>query len=52
MDIQKETEICGLCRHHKRDGDFPDDFICCNPDSDNVGDWTQYDDSCDFWERR
>lgn len=52
MDIQKETEICGLCRFHKRDGDFPDDFICCCADSDNVGDWTEIDDSCEFWERR
>lgn len=52
MMDDRDNEVCGTCRFHKRDGDFPDDFICVNPDSDNVGDWTEYTDTCEEWERR
>lgn len=47
-----DNEVCGTCHYHKRDGDFPDDWICVNEDSDYVGDYTLYDDTCEEWERR
>jgi hypothetical protein len=50
--IDKDNEVCGTCKYHHRDGDFPDDFICVNADSDYVGDWTENTDTCEEWERR
>lgn len=49
-------EICGECKHHKsdkQDGDFAYiGWYCDNEDSDYYTDYTEYDDSCDCFEKR
>ena len=37
-------------KHHKPDENFAEDYICCNDNSDNCADWTDYNDVCDEWE--
>ena len=49
MDVFVD-EICGKCKHHKRDGR---DYICMNEDSECYGCSTMYRDCCaDFEERQ
>lgn len=48
MDIK---QICGTCRYHYHE-DIDDGWVCVNPDSDYRADWTEYEDTCDEWERR
>ena len=50
-------EICGECKHNKRDFSKPQnsgyaEFCCGNEDSDNYGVPTMYDDSCDDFEKK
>lgn len=40
-----KSECCGTCRWHKRES-IDDGWVCCNPDSDYLGDWTEYSDFC------
>ena len=41
--------VCGDCRWHRHE-DIDDGYICTNPDSDYVADWTEKDDWCSHWE--
>lgn len=41
---------CGTCRWHRRD--YAGDWVCCNDQSENLSDWTDYEDSCEEWEGR
>ena len=43
------AECCGTCRYHKKDAS--DDWICTCPYSEYMSVWTEYDDSCDSWEK-
>ncbi len=47
----KEKECCGNCRWHKLES-VDSGWICCNPDSDNLADWTEWGDSCYEFERK
>lgn len=50
MYNEYSEEICGHCKHHKKDG-F--EWICMNEESIASGEYTAYDESCeDFEERR
>lgn len=44
-------KCCGNCRWHEYDELF-DDWVCVNPDSDYVADFTGYEDSCEEFEER
>ena len=46
-----EERICGECRHHLFDAES-EDWVCENPESENHGSWTGYEDSCEEWEGR
>ena len=43
---------CGNCKWHKQDLYFPEDWICCNNESEYVTDYTDYNHGCDAWEER
>ena len=43
---------CGTCKYHLRDDYHPEDFVCCNPDSEYCSDYTEYQDSCDDYEEK
>lgn len=45
----RNEEVCGTCKYHECDGE---DWICANDQSENYGDWTAYDDECDFYTER
>ena len=50
-------EVCGNCKHNKRDFSKPQnscysEFCCGNEDSDNYGVPTFYDDACDDFEEK
>ena len=47
-----EFECCGNCKYHKPDGEWPDDWVCTCAESDKCGDWTEYEEVCDFWDQR
>ena len=50
--MKRDNECCGTCRYHVPDDNWPSDWICVNPESDNVADWTEYDECCDWYEPR
>ena len=50
-------EVCGRCKHHKRDFSKPQnagycEFTCFNEESDNYGVPTCFDDTCDDYEEK
>ena len=47
-----DRECCGICKWHKQDYYFKEDYICCNGDSDYVTDYTDYNHCCDEYEER
>lgn len=47
----KDRECCGTCKWHEHEN-IDDGWVCTNPDSDAVADWTEYSDSCMAWESR
>ena len=42
-------ECCGTCKWHEYDK-AGKDWVCVNDASENVADFTGYEDSCDEWE--
>lgn len=50
MDEQKEC--CGKCKWHLPNDTFPSDWICTNAESDLCSDWTEYNESCEWFEER
>ena len=42
---------CGNCKYHKHES-VDDGWICTNPESDYVADWTEYSDYCSDYEER
>ena len=44
-------EVCGNCKYHQFES-IDNGYVCVNPDSDNIADWTEYDDSCEDWEKK
>lgn len=42
---------CGNCKYHQYEN-VSQGWVCCNPDSDYVADWTEYDFCCGEWEER
>lgn len=46
-----KEECCGTCKYHKHES-IDNGWVCVNPDSENLSDWTEYEDRCDFWEGR
>lgn len=50
--MKKDNECCGTCKWHHPDDTFPADWICVNGESENCGDYTEYEESCDHWEER
>ena len=52
FDQKAEQECCGTCRFHKQDEQFSEDWMCCNDESDNFGDYTGYEDGCSEYEKR
>lgn len=50
--MKDDREICGTCRYHLPDDVFPSDWVCVNNHSENCGDWTEFEESCEFWEER
>ena len=51
-DKKEDQECCGTCRWHEQDEAYSEDWICANDDSDNYGDYTDYEDGCPEYERR
>lgn len=51
MRMGTVEKICGNCRYHKHES-VDDGWICTNPDSNNIADWTEYEDTCPDWEER
>ena len=49
--MRNNEECCGKCKHHYRANE-QGDWICENPDSDNEGVWTDYEDWCPDFEER
>ena len=49
-----DISCCGNCRWWEKDdiSDDPNDHICVNEESENLADWTEWNDSCEEWERR
>ena len=48
---KKVMEVCGTCKYHHKET-VDDGFVCTNPDSDYVADWTEWNDWCSDWEGR
>lgn len=44
-----EKKCCGTCIYHKKE-DIDQGWVCVNPDSEYIADWTEYGDSCEDWE--
>ena len=42
-------KCCGNCAYHQY-YNKTDDWVCCNAESENVADWTDFNDSCMDWE--
>ena len=42
-----EKQCCGTCRWWERD---EDDHICVNEESENLADWTEWNNICEEWE--
>lgn len=49
--MRDKEQCCGTCRHHVHEN-IDDGWVCTNPRSDYVTDWTEYDDWCEEWEER
>jgi len=47
--MSEQAKICGTCRWNSHDGR---DFGCVNDASENCGDYTSYDHTCDEWEAK
>lgn len=43
--------ICGNCKYHKHD-DTNGDWVCTNPDSEYIADFTDYSHWCSDFEER
>ncbi len=43
--------MCGNCAWHKHES-IDDGWVCTNPDSEHLSDWTDYEDTCDEWEEK
>lgn len=41
---------CNTCKYHRHE-DIDNGFICCNPDSDYVAEWTEDYEWCSEWEQ-
>lgn len=48
--MRDDREVCGTCIYHKREN-HTDGWVCVNSESDYFGDWTEYTDTCDEFER-
>ena len=46
----RNKKICGECKWHEKE-DYAFSWICCNNESDYVTDWTDYNHTCEFWEK-
>ena len=46
-----KDECCGTCKYHCYAND-EDDWVCENPNSENNGVWTDYEDFCNDYEER
>lgn len=44
-------EVCGNCKWHRHES-IDNGWVCTNPDSDYIGDWTDYEDRCWEFEER
>jgi len=44
-------QICGECKWHAYEN-ASQGWVCTNPDSEYLTDWTDYSFSCDEWEER
>ena len=49
-----DISCCGNCRWWEKDdiSDDQNDHICVNEESENLADWTEWNDSCEEWERK
>jgi hypothetical protein len=48
--MEEETRTCcQTCKYWVFE-EIDRGHICCNPDSDSVADWVEYDDACIVWE--
>ena len=49
MGMIEIENVCGNCKYHKWDGRA---WICECPESEAIGYYTEYSDSCDEWEEK
>lgn len=42
-------QCCGTCRYREYD-ENGQDYVCVNDESENVADFTGFNDTCDEWE--
>lgn len=49
--MRSNEEVCGTCKWCKFDRNA-EDFICTNPDSNNIADYVEYKDFCYEWESK
>ena len=50
-EANMQKRCCGNCKYHKHDN-IEDDWLCTNPASDYVSDWTDYSDYCEDYEEK
>ena len=49
--VRRMNKTCGTCFYHTHEN-IDDGWVCACGKSDNVAEWTEYDDSCEHWEPR
>lgn len=48
-DREEPERCCGTCKWHEHEY-IDDGWVCTNSDSYYCTDWTEYEDTCSFWE--
>ena len=51
MRRRDEAKICGTCRHHYK-SKLTGEYACTNGESAYCTDYTDYECTCEDWERR
>ena len=45
------NKVCGECKYHTFEN-IDSGYVCTNPDSEYIADWTEYNDSCENFEEK
>lgn len=50
-DKEQHKKCCGVCKWYEFE-DISDGHVCCNAESEHLADWVEYEDICEFWEKK